>query len=150
MAVGAWTWFDIATEKFVKGDINWDQVDFNIALTAVTQPLDGTFAGASGNCQYSDLTSELATGSGYTSGGQALGGFSVIRTGGLNVWGTTNPSWSLSADITFKYAVIYQSALPNKDLLCFVDCDTSGGSVTTVDSYLEFVLSAGILRAARV
>lgn len=125
MAAGPFTWFNQALLKVLNGTINLSTgTNFNVALTLSAQPLTAAFNGASGNCQYSDLTSQTANGNGYTTGGLALTGESLTRTTNVVKWTADNMAWTITgAGITCRYAVIYDNAATNKDLLCFCDLD---------------------------
>lgn len=147
MSTGNWTWFNIATEKFSKGLYEWENDTFQLVLCGDSQSITDAFSGTSGNCEYGDLADELPTADGYTAGGVTITSAIITRTVASNVFSAANASWSLSANITFKYGLIFDSTLPDSDLLCYVDADTSGGQVTTVDNLLEFILSTGVLRA---
>lgn len=59
--------------------------------------------------QYSSLTSELATASGYTATGAAMVTTSLSQTNEVMTWVGTDVTWTLSAQITFRYAVLYNS-----------------------------------------
>lgn len=146
MAAGNFTWFDRALKKIADGTINLTGTSFKVALLTSSQVIGQTFVGSSGDCRFADLTGELSTANGYTNGGQALTTETLTRSG-ATVTFTADPwSWTITgAGITFKYAVIWDDAATNKDLLCFVDLDTSGGSVTVPAGPLTFNPSSGIV-----
>lgn len=150
MPVSNWTPFRIGAEKFAKAIIDLDSHTFKLALTGSAQALSETFTGASTDCRYSDLTAELPTAGGYTIGGVTLSGLLVSRVANLITWSSSNASWSLSSSLVFKYAVIYDDSNANKDLICFSDMDTGGGTVTASISPLTFSLTPGILRLTAV
>ena len=145
-ASGPWTWLNKAIGKPFDGTMDLDSHAFKIALLNATQSIDATFVGASGNAQYGDLTGELATASGYTNGGLALSGLSVGVSGaGSRVWTASDASWALSGSIAFKYGIIWDDTLANKDLLCFFDVNPGGGTISTSVNPLVIALSTGIL-----
>lgn len=146
MAAGNFTWFDHALKKIADGTINMNGTNFKVALLASTQSLSQSFVGSSGDCRYADLTAELATANGYTNGGLALANETLTRSG-ANVTFTADPwAWTITgAGITYKYLVMWDDAATNKDLVCFVDMDTSGGSVTVPAGPLTYNPSSGIV-----
>lgn len=135
---GALTWFDAALDKIAKGTIALNTDTFKAVLLASTQAIDKTFAGASTDCRYADLTAELATASGYTAGGVTLTTNALTRSGSSVKWTADAFNWTLSGTITFKYVAIYDDTAANKDLLCFCDMDTGGGSVSALAGALQF------------
>lgn len=146
MAAGNFTWFDRALKKIADGTINMNGTSFKVALLASTQAISQTFVGSSGDCRFADLTAELATANGYTNGGLALTSETLTRSG-PNVTFTADPwTWTITgAGITFKYLVMWDDGATNKDLVCFVDLDTGGGSVTAPAGALTFNPSSGIV-----
>lgn len=72
MSAGTPTLFIPAKKKLLTGGFNISADALKAALTSSTQALSVGFTGASGDARYADLTAELATGNGYTAGGQAL------------------------------------------------------------------------------
>ena len=149
MAAGNFTWFNQALLKVLNGTTPLTGTNFNVALTLSAQPLTAAFNGASGNCQYSDLTSQTANGNGYTTGGLALTGESLTRTTNVVKWTADNMAWTITgAGITCRYAVIYDNAATNKDLLCFCDLDpTATGDLTVLAGPLWITPDGnGILR----
>lgn len=147
MAVGAWTLFNKGELKFTQGLIDLDGHSFKLALCGSTQALSRAFVGSSTDCRYSDLTNELATAGGYTSGGLALSGISLSQVSNVVTWLATDASWTLTGSLVFKYGVIYDDTNANKDLFCFFDANDLGGSstVTASVSPLLIPLSSGII-----
>jgi len=135
MALGTFTWFDKALVKIANGTINLAGTNFNVVLATISQPMSKSFVGSSGAARYADLTAELATANGYTNGGLALSGFSLIGSGSSVSWSTAAMTWTLTGGgIAFRYALIFDNSATNKDLLCFLDMDTSAGSNITVSA----------------
>lgn len=129
MAGGAFTWFDAAIDKIAKNVIRLDTGNFRAILCASAQAIDPTFVGASGNCQYSDLTAQLATANGYTIGGVPLVSPVFSRAAGVVKFTADAYAWTLTGGLTYKYGIIFcDNALD--DLLCFYDAETGGGSAT--------------------
>jgi hypothetical protein len=125
------TWMDRALKKIADGTINLTGDTFHMVLLSSTQAISATFTGASGDAQYADLTGELATANGYTSGGLALTGAALSRPAvNKTAWTTAAAQWTLTASITLKYAAIIDWTAANKDILAFCDMDSGGGSVS--------------------
>ncbi len=139
MAAGNWIVFNIAKKKLADGTFDLDSQTFKMALTTSAQALDATFAGTSTDCRYADLTAEVASGGGYTTGGKTLTATWTRATGTIT-FDVDDQAWT-SSTITAKYAVIYLTT-GNADLLCVVDLDTGGGSVSTTAGTLTITINA--------
>ena len=130
MAAGAFTLFNIAKKKLADGTFDLDTQTFKAALCTSSQVLGATFAGASTDCRYADLTGELTTANGYTAGGVTLASVTWTRSTGTVTFDANDAAWTLTgAGVTYKYVVIYADNT-NDDLLGFVDADTGGGSIS--------------------
>ena len=81
MAAGNWTVFNRAKLKLANGTFDLDTNTFKMALTTSSQALADTFAGTSTDCRYADLTAEVASGGGYTTGGKTLSATWTTRRG---------------------------------------------------------------------
>jgi hypothetical protein len=112
-----------------------------MALTTSSQAIDATFAGTSTDCRYADLTAEVASGNGYTTGGKLLT-VTVTRSGSTVTVDCDDQTWT-SASFTAKYAVIYDNTSTNKDILGFADLETTSGTgLTPVNGSLFVVINA--------
>ncbi len=132
MALGTFTWFDKALIKIANGTISLTGTNFIVVLSSSSQAISKSFVGSSGAARYGDLTAELATANGYTNGGLSLSGLALIASGSTVNWGSSAMSWTLTgAGISFRYAMIFDNAATNKDLICFLDMDTTAvGNIT--------------------
>lgn len=132
MAVqGTVTWINRALKKIGDGTLNLSADSFRVVLLNASQPISAGFTGASGDARYGDLTGELSTGNGYANGGLALSGVTLSRPASNTVaWSSAAAQWTLTASITFKYAAWIDWTAANKDIVCFADFDTSGGSIS--------------------
>ena len=139
MAAGNWIVFNRAKLKLANGTFDLDTQTFLMALTTSAQVLDATFVGGSTDCRYADLTAEVASGGGYTTGGKTLAATWTQSTGTIT-FDVDDQAWTAST-ITAKYAVIYANNT-NDDLLCVVDLDTGGGSVSTTAGTLTITINA--------
>jgi hypothetical protein len=138
MAAGNWTIFNRAKLKLANGTFDLDTNTFKMALTTSSQALDATFVGTSTDCRYADLTAEVASGGGYTTGGKTLSATWTQATGTIT-FDVDDQAWT-SSTITAKYAVIYADNT-NDDLLCFCELDTVT-SVSTVSGTLTVTINA--------
>lgn len=84
---------------------------------------------------------EVANGSGYTTGGNALIGTSWAHTsGGVIVWdATTDPSWA-SATFTARGALYYADALAGNNIIC---AQTFGADIVSSGGTFLITLAAG-------
>jgi hypothetical protein len=139
MPAGNFIVFNLAKLKLANGTFDLDTQTFKMALTTSSQALAATFVGTSTDCRYADLTAEVAAGGGYTTGGKTLSATWTQATGTIT-FDCDDQAWT-SSTITAKYAVIYADNT-NDDLLCFVDLDTGGGSVSTVSGTLTVTINA--------
>lgn len=118
------------------GTISLKNDTFKLVLTTSAQAIDATFLGSSADCRYADLTNELSTANGYTAGGLTLTSDTLTRTTTTQTndtvaWDTADAVFTLTGGgITHKYALIYSNTATNKDLVCFCDMDTGGGSIS--------------------
>lgn len=140
MAAGSWTVFNIAKEKLMDGTFDLDTNTFKMALTTSSQALDATFAGTSTNAQYSDLTAEVASGGGYTTGGKTLT-CTWARSSGTITFDCDDQAWTTST-ITARYAVIYADNAGVDDLLCFCLLDSTPADVSTISGTLTVTINA--------
>lgn len=138
MPAGSWIVFNRAKLKLANGTFDLDTNTFKMALTTSAQALSATFVGTSTDCRYSDLTAEVASGGGYTTGGKTLAATWTQATGTIT-FDVDDQAWT-SSTITAKYAVIYADNT-NDDLLCFVDLETGGGSVSTTAGTLTVTIN---------
>jgi hypothetical protein len=142
MAAGAFTVFNLARPKLANGTFDLDSNTYKIALTTSSQAIAANFAGTSTDCRYSDLTNEVANGSGYTTGGVTLASVTWAGSAGTVTFDAADAAWTLSAGITFKYGIIYASSVTNSPLLAFFDADTGGGSVSPLAGTLTIQFNA--------
>jgi len=79
-----------------------------------------------GSPSTSNLGTDEVVGTGYTSGGATLAGFSVTETGSVARLDFTTPSWS-TATISATGGIIYNSSKSNKTVAVF----DFGGTITS-------------------
>jgi hypothetical protein len=145
MAASAWTVFNIAKEKLADGVFDLDTQTFKMALLTDAQAIAATFAGASTDCRFADLTDEVV-GTGYTAGGKTLTA-TWNRSGGTVTFDCDDQAWT-SATFDAQYAVIYADNA-NDDLLCFSDLNSGGAMLSVIaDSFTVAINAAGVFTLA--
>ena len=106
---------------------------FKIALIKALSAQAGTYDASTTN--YSDVTGnsdELASGSGYTTGGNALVSVTPTLSGSTAVCDFANTSWS-SATFTTRGCIIYNTSDSNKAVMVLdfgADYSVSNGTFT--------------------
>lgn len=134
MAAGKWKDYDKAVLNQLNGEID---------MTATTNWKMALFLSTS-NCDtltaheiYSDLTNEVANGSGYTTGGVALTNVTFSRSGNVVTFDCDPAVWTASGGpITARFAVIYRDATDStlvKPIRWVCLLDTSPADVTATD-----------------
>lgn len=132
---GPLTWFNKALQRI--NDANLAGHTFKAILVTTTQTFDENFVGSSGDALYSDITAELATANGYTSGGLTLTNPTISLVSGVVKWVTDAFFWTLSGTVNFRWLVIYDST--DGELVAFADMDTSGATnITATAGVLGF------------
>lgn len=134
------------TDPVVSGGIDLDSDTIVCVLLGA-----GYTPNRTAHAVWSDVSAhELATGGGYTAGGQALSGKSVTHSAGTGTFDADNVAWN--GTISAKYAVLVRRAggsLANGDLLvAYADLNTDSGSAVLASTGAAFTVSwnaAGIL-----
>lgn len=98
MATSAWNKFNDFSEQLIRGVHDWDAHTFRVALTN-TAPV-------ATNTVLADIT-QIAAGSGYTTGGTATTVTISETAGTTTVQGTEVVFTASGAMATFRYAVLY-------------------------------------------
>jgi len=91
----------------------------------------------SGSPTTSNVGTDEASGTGYTSGGATLSGFSVTLQGSTAVLDFSSPSWATST-ISAIGAVIYNSTQSGKAVACF----DFGGTITSTNGTFTATMPA--------
>ena len=147
MSAGPWIFFDAFREYMADGTIDLDTDTFNITLHASTQALT-----AAGQSVYANLTAELSTANGYTSGGQALSSITWTRSGGTVTFDSADAVWTASGgSIVARYAVIRKVGTANSitdPLVVFCLLDSTPADVTVTDGNSLTIQIANIFSLA--
>ncbi len=101
---GTWHFYGPAIEKIAEGSIDLDTDTFKIMLTT------SSYTPNQDTHDFRDDVTNEVSGTGYTTGGATLSGFSGAYDTGSNQYRVawTSPTWS-TATITARTAVIYKS-----------------------------------------
>ncbi len=145
------TMFQSANKYLGDGTIDLDTNTFKVTLhTSSYVPNAAT------QTVYADLTNELSTANGYTSGGATLGSVTWTQSTVTMTFDAADTSWTASgAGITARYAVIRSTVTANghvEPLLAYVLLDITPADVTATAGN-DFVLqwnASGIMQSAIV
>ena len=114
-----------ALERFLNKEVDWGTDDIRVALcTSAYTP------SATTHDFYADITNELATGSGYTATGAALGTKTETQSGSTFQFDAANTTWTTST-LTARYAIIYDyetAVAATAPLIAYVDFGTDQSS----------------------
>jgi hypothetical protein len=128
-AAGRWKLYNSAKEFIGDGTIDLDTHTFKIALFT-----SASNANTLTNSVLADLTNQVASGTGYTTGGATLTGVTWAQTGGTATFDADNVSWTASTgSITARFAVIYDDTAASDELLAVCLLDTAPADVTATD-----------------
>lgn len=118
--------FEAALKNTLALDLsNTDAGRFKLMLVSDTYTPD--FSTDSG---YADVSAHEVSGTGYTSGGEAVTSVSFSITGGLLVFDADDVTWS-SCSVTANGAVLYDTVLAGQPLIAFFDFRESKTSVSS-------------------
>lgn len=117
---------------------NWKEASNDAALRSATIKLSlhsSLYTFLASHSVYADLTNELPTANGYTSGGQALAGVSWDQTGGTATFDATDTSWTASGgSLVLRRAVLRVVGTFNSQvdpLILSILLDNTPADVTT-------------------
>jgi hypothetical protein len=117
---------------------NWKAAVNDAALRAATVKVtlhSSTYTFAATHSVYADLTNELSTANGYTSGGAALASITWGQTGGTATFDAADTTWTASGgSIVARRAVIRVVGTFNSQvdpLIASILLDTTPADVTT-------------------
>lgn len=122
------TIYNKAKEELFKGNVDLDGATIKLALvTSSYTPAPTT------DNEWADVSAnEVASGDGYTTGGETLASLSVSESGGTVTFDAADVTWS-SLSKTFRYGVLYISGTVDgvvNPLLAYILFDTTPADVT--------------------
>ena len=119
------TFYQSFREYLGDGTIDLDTHTFKVLLTSSSYT-----PSASTHTVKADVTNELSTANGYTSGGATLGSVTWTRSGGTVTFDAADTQWTASGgSITARYAVIYDDTAASDELVCYILLDTTPADV---------------------
>lgn len=145
MAAGKWKVYDLAKKRLADGTFDLDAASsWKMALLTSTSNANTLSVGTG---VYGDLTNEVASANGYTTGGVALTNPTWTNSSGTITFDIDDAFWDASGgSITARFAVIYWNATANtivKPLLCVCLLDTTPADVTvTTGNRLTITINA--------
>jgi len=125
MAAGTLTLYNTVAEWIADGTIDLDTHAFKLALLA------SGYTPSAAHDLYADLTNELSTANGYTSGGASLASITWGQVGGVSVFDSADVVWTASGgSIVARYGVLYDDTAAGKPLIGYFLLDAAPANVT--------------------
>lgn len=136
-APGKFKAYDFFKKYVLDGTLDLDDAtNWKLALFLSTSNANTLSVGTG---VYADLTNEHANANGYTTGGVAVSGLTITRSGATTTFDATDlaPAWTAAGgNIVARFAVLYKNATVNtivKPLAGVVLLDVAPADVTVVD-----------------
>lgn len=143
MAAGNWIVYSSFKKWMADGTFDMDANTFKISLHT------NTYTPALTHTVVADLTNELATLNGYTSGGATLAGVTWTQATTTTTFDCTDPTWTASGGSIgpFRIGVIRASGTLNghiDPLVCYCLLDTADITVTDTNTFTIQLNASGI------
>ena len=146
-AAGKWKHYDKAMLNRFNGELNMNATtNWKMALFLSTSNCNTLTA----HDKLADLTNEHANGNGYTTGGIALTGVSIARTGNVIKFTCTSPVWTANGgSIVARFAVIYRNATDSTIVnpvyvVCLLDTAPADKTATDGNTFTVTINASGI------
>lgn len=142
MAAAAWVVYGAAKEGMADGSIDLDTDTFRMVLVTSSYT-----PAATTDDTWSDVSTNEASGTGYTANGKLLT-CTWVRSGGTVTFDCDDQTWTSTTISDFKYALIVKDADSNGalaagDLLvCYSDLNDGGGALSTTAADISVTINA--------
>lgn len=133
MATGNWTLYNDAKERIAKAEIDLNGDTFKAVL------LTSSYTPAGTHSVLADLTNEV-TGGNYAR--VTLTTVTVSETSGTVTFDSDDIDFGSNTTITAKYCVIYDDTHASDALLCYIDLNSGGGSVSSSAGTFKVTINA--------
>ncbi len=148
MAANAWVVYNEFKAKLGAAAVNLGTNTFKLALFLSTSNCaDAALVDA----HYATLTNQVASGSGYATGGATVAP-SWAESGGTCTFDVADAQWTASGgNIVCRYAVLYDDSTGDKDLVAYCLLDNTPADVTVVDGtvFTIQISASGIFQLAQ-
>lgn len=115
----------------------------NLSSDTLKWVLSNTAPVASTNTVLTDIT-QIANGSGYTTGGATWGSVTSTTSSGVYYLNGADVTWTASGTMaTFRYAVLYNDTATNDELICYLDYGV-GLSYTNLTHTIDIDATLGL------
>lgn len=130
MAAGPFVFYEGFAQRVADGTIDIDTDILKVALFTSTYTPN-----AATDVTFSELTNEVADGSGYTAGGDTLASVTWTETGGVATLDAADTVWTATGgSIVAHYAVVYSSTPATNNLIGYFLLDATPADVTVTDT----------------
>lgn len=135
MAAGTWQIYHTAIERMSDGtyDLDLDTFTCALLLAAYTPNLGA-------HVNLADVSANECAATDYAR--QNLASVTWDETNGTVTFDCADITFGTSVDITAKYALIFDNTHASDGLLCYLDLDTGGGSVSSTNGTFQIQINA--------
>jgi hypothetical protein len=134
------TIFNSFLEYVGDGTMDMDNDTFKAALVEDSYTIDAT------DTQWSEISANEVSGTGYTAGGKALTNVSWSQTAGTLTFDADDVSWT-GASFTARYMVVYNDTASNDELVCLFDFGSN--QTVTASTFTYSFNASGIFTIAQ-
>jgi len=130
------TIFNSWLENHGDGTMDMDSDTFKAALLDDGYTIDAT------DVQWSEVSANEVSGTGYTAGGKALTGVTWTQTDGTLTFDADDVAWT-GATFTARYMVIYDDTATNDEMVCVMDFGSN--QTVTASTFTYSFHASGII-----